>query len=144
MTVFEAEPRFGGHSHTVLSGTYREAKDVYPVAVKDKQADIAILRTLGARPGSVMQIFIVQGMLIGVIGTIFGLLIGYTLSYLGGHYHWISLSAEVYSIDYVPFAPRMIDGVIVAAVSLLISFLSTIYPATAAARIYPAEALRYE
>jgi lipoprotein-releasing system permease protein len=99
---------------------------------------------MGARRRQVRRIFIAQGMLIGVIGTIFGLVIGYGLSYLGGHYHWISLSAEVYSIDYVPFAPRVVDGVIVAAVSLLISLLATVYPATSAARIYPAEALRYE
>jgi lipoprotein-releasing system permease protein len=112
--------------------------------VMEKTKDIAVLMSMGARRRQVRRIFIAQGMLIGVVGTIFGLVIGYTLSYFGGHYHWISLSAEVYSIDYVPFAPRLIDGVIVAAVSLLISLLSTIYPATSAARIYPAEALRYE
>jgi lipoprotein-releasing system permease protein len=112
--------------------------------VMEKTKDIAVLMSMGARRRQVRRIFIAQGMLIGVIGTIFGLVIGYGLSYLGGHYHWISLSAEVYSIDYVPFAPRVVDGVIVAAVSLLISLLATVYPATSAARIYPAEALRYE
>jgi lipoprotein-releasing system permease protein len=112
--------------------------------VMEKTKDIAVLMSMGARRRQVRRIFIAQGMLIGVIGTIFGLAIGYTLSYLGGHYHWITLSAEVYSIDYVPFAPRLVDGAIVAAVAVLISFLATIYPATSAARIYPAEALRYE
>jgi lipoprotein-releasing system permease protein len=112
--------------------------------VMEKTKDIAVLMSMGARRRQVRRIFIAQGMMIGVIGTIFGLIIGYGLSLLGGHYHWISLSAEVYSIDYVPFAPRAIDGVLVAIVAILISFLATIYPATSAARIYPAEALRYE
>jgi len=92
----------------------------------------------------VRRIFIAQGMLIGVIGTIAGLIVGYGLSWFGGHYHFLALSAEVYSIDYVPFAPRLLDGVIVAAVALLISFVATIYPSWSASRIAPAEALRYE
>jgi lipoprotein-releasing system permease protein len=82
--------------------------------------------------------------LIGVIGTALGLLLGYVLSWIGARYHVISLSAEVYSIDYVPFAPRILDGVLVAAVSLGVSFIATIYPSWSASRILPAEALRYE
>ena len=67
-----------------------------------------------------------------------------TVAILAGRYHWISLSAEVYAIDYVPFVPRAIDALLVAAVSLGISFIATVYPSQSAARVLPAEALRYE
>ena len=86
----------------------------------------------------------IQGVLIGVLGTVIGLVVGYALSWAGGHYHLISLAPEVYSIDYVPFAPTLLDGVLVAAVALAISFVATIYPSWSAARVAPAEALRYE
>jgi lipoprotein-releasing system permease protein len=112
--------------------------------VMEKTRDIAVLMSMGTRTRQVRRIFIAQGMLIGVIGTVGGLIVGYGLSWLGGHYHFLALSAEVYSIDYVPFAPRLMDGLIVAAVALLISFVATIYPSWSASRIAPAEALRYE
>jgi len=112
--------------------------------VMEKTRDIAVLMSMGTRTRQVRRIFIAQGMLIGVIGTVAGLILGFGLSWLGGHYHFLQLSAEVYSIDYVPFAPRLLDGVIVAAVALLISFVATIYPSWSASRIAPAEALRYE
>jgi lipoprotein-releasing system permease protein len=112
--------------------------------VMEKTRDIAVLMSMGTRTRQVRRIFIAQGMLIGVIGTVAGLIVGYGLSWLGGHYHFLALSAEVYSIDYVPFAPRLMDGLIVAAVALLISFVATIYPSWSASRIAPAEALRYE
>ena len=83
-------------------------------------------------------------MLIGVIGTVLGLILGYALSWAAGHYKLVSLSAEVYSIDYVPFAPRAIDGLLVALVALAISFIATIYPSYSASKVLPAEALRYE
>ena len=112
--------------------------------VMEKTRDIAVLMSMGTRTRQVRRIFIAQGMLIGVIGTVAGLIVGYGLSWLGGHYHFLALSAEVYSIDYVPFAPRLVDGIIVATVALLISFVATIYPSWSASRIAPAEALRYE
>ncbi len=112
--------------------------------VMEKTKDIAVLMSMGARRSQVRRIFIAQGMLIGVIGTAVGLALGYLLSWAGAHYKLVSLSAEVYSIDYVPFTPRAIDGVIVAAVAIAISFISTIYPSWSASRILPAEALRYE
>lgn len=112
--------------------------------VMEKTRDVAVLMSMGARKRQVRRVFIAQGVLIGVIGTALGLLVGYVLAWGLGHYHWISLSAEVYSIDYVPSAPRVIDGVIVAVVALGISFIATVYPSWSAARIYPAEALRYE
>ncbi len=112
--------------------------------VMEKTRDIAVLMSFGVRADQVRRIFLYQGMLISVIGTLLGLVVGYTLAWLGGHYRFIHLSAEVYSIDYLPFAPRWIDGVIVSAVSLGISLLATLYPSAAAAKILPAESLRYE
>jgi lipoprotein-releasing system permease protein len=112
--------------------------------VMEKTKDIAVLMSMGAKKRQVRRIFMAQGMLVGVIGTVLGLAIGYALAYLGGRYHLISLSAEVYSIDYVPFSARVVDGVWVALVSLGISFIATLYPSWAASRILPAEALRYE
>jgi lipoprotein-releasing system permease protein len=112
--------------------------------VMEKTKDIAVLMSLGTKKAQIRRVFIAQGVLIGVIGTAIGLVLGYAISWAGGHYHFISLSPEVYSIDYVPFAPRLMDGLIVALVSIGISFVATIYPSWSAARILPAEALRYE
>ena len=112
--------------------------------VMEKTKDIAVLMSMGTRKSQVRRVFIYQGVLIGVIGTVLGLVVGYVLSYAGGHYQWIKLSAEVYSIDYVPFAPRAVHGVVVAVTAIAVSLLATLYPSWSAARILPAEALRYE
>ncbi|MGA7474498.1 MAG: FtsX-like permease family protein [Candidatus Sulfotelmatobacter sp.] len=112
--------------------------------VMEKTKDIAVLMSMGTRKSQVRNIFIAQGVLIGVIGTAIGLLLGYAISYAGGHYHIISLSPEVYSIDYVPFAPRPMDGLLVALVAVGVSFIATLYPSWSAGRTLPAEALRYE
>jgi lipoprotein-releasing system permease protein len=112
--------------------------------VMEKTRDIAVLMSFGVRAEQVRRIFLLQGLLISVIGTALGLILGYTLSWVGGHYRFIHLDASVYSIDYLPFAPRFVDAVIVAAVSLGVSLLATLYPSASAARVLPAEALRYE
>jgi lipoprotein-releasing system permease protein len=112
--------------------------------VMEKTKDIAVLRSMGTRTPQIWKIFVSQGFLIGVFGTGVGLVLGYALAYLGGHYHVIRLAPEVYSVDYVPFAPRVTDGLWVSAVALAISLVATIYPSWSAARILPAEALRYE
>jgi len=112
--------------------------------VMEKTRDIAVLMSFGVEPGQVRRIFLMQGLLISLIGTLVGLVLGYFAAWAGGHYHFIHLSAEVYSIDTLPFAPRIIDGAIVAAVSIGISLLATLYPSYAASRVLPAEALRYE
>ncbi len=112
--------------------------------VMEKTRDIAVMMSFGVQPAQVRRIFLMQGFLISVLGTLIGLALGYALAWIGGHYRFIHLSAEVYSIDYLPFAPRWIDGLIVATVSLGISLLATLYPSASAARVLPAEALRYE
>jgi len=112
--------------------------------VMEKTRDIAVLMSLGTRKSQVRRLFIAQGALIGIIGTAVGLFLGYGLSWLGSHYHLLSLAPEVYSIDYVPFAPHAIDGVLVALLAIGISLVATLYPSWSAARILPAEALRYE
>jgi lipoprotein-releasing system permease protein len=112
--------------------------------VMEKTKDIAVLMSMGAHRSQVRDVFISQGVMIGVLGTIVGLAIGYTLSLAGAHYHLIPLNPQVYSIDYVPFAPRWKDGAWIVGVALLLSFIATLYPSWSASRILPAEALRYE
>jgi lipoprotein-releasing system permease protein len=112
--------------------------------VMEKTRDIAVLMSMGTRKSQIRRLFITQGLLIGLVGTGIGLASGYALAWAGGHYHLLSLAPEVYSIDYVPFAPRASDGALVALVALGISLLATLYPSWSAARILPAEALRYE
>jgi lipoprotein-releasing system permease protein len=112
--------------------------------VMEKTRDIAVMMSFGVQPGQVRKIFLLQGLLIGVSGTVLGLVAGYLIAWLGGHYRFIHLSAEVYSIDYLPFAARWTDGLIVAGLSLGVSLLATLYPSSSAAKIMPAEALRYE
>ena len=112
--------------------------------VMEKTRDIAVLMSMGTRKAQVRKVFITQGLLIGVVGTAVGLVLGYVLSWMGGHYHAFSLAPEIYSIDYVPFAPRVMDGVLVACVAVATSLVATIYPSWSAGRILPAEALRYE
>jgi len=112
--------------------------------VMEKTRDIAVLMSFGVRAEQVRRIFLMQGLLISVIGTVLGLVGGYVLSWLGGHYRFIHLDAAVYSIDYLPFAPKVWDAVIVAAVSLGVSLIATLYPSGSAAKVLPAEALRYE
>jgi lipoprotein-releasing system permease protein len=111
--------------------------------VMEKTRDIAVLMSFGVRADQVRRIFLMQGLLISIIGTALGLVVGYGLSWAGGHYPF-PLNAEVYSIDHLPFAPRVWDGVLVAAVSLGVSLIATLYPSGSAAKVLPAEALRYE
>jgi len=112
--------------------------------VMEKTRDIAVMMSFGVRVDQVRRIFLLQGLLISLIGTVAGLIVGYGLSWMGGHYRFIHLNPEVYSIDYLPFAPRAVYAVVVAAVSLGVSLLATLYPSSSAAKVLPAEALRYE
>ncbi len=112
--------------------------------VTEKTRDIAVMMSFGVTTAQVRRVFLLQGLMISVIGTIIGLVAGYSLSLAGGHYRFVHLDAAVYSIDYLPFAPRLVDALIVAAVSLGVSALATLYPSGSAASVLPAEALRYE
>ncbi|WP_213807299.1 ABC transporter permease [Granulicella sp. dw_53] len=112
--------------------------------VMEKTRDIAVLMSFGVTASQVRRVFLLQGLLISVIGTVLGMVLGYGLSWAGGHYRFIRLDAAVYSIDYLPFAPKFVDAVIVAAVSLGVSLVATLYPSGSAAKVLPAEALRYE
>ncbi|HLG99450.1 MAG TPA: ABC transporter permease [Bryobacteraceae bacterium] len=112
--------------------------------VMEKNRDIAVLMSMGAKQQQIRKIFVLQGLLIGVVGTAIGLTLGYSLSILADRYHWIALNQEVYSFNYVPFNPHWQDGIWIAALAIFISFIATIYPARSATRVAPVEALRYE
>ena len=122
------------------------------MTVTDKRADIAILRTLGASPGSIMGIFVVQGAMVGVIGTLAGLLLGLGIAYnidvivpaleqaLGASF----LPKDIYLISRMPSEPQQADILPVAIIALVLAFVATLYPSWHASRVNPAEALRYE
>jgi lipoprotein-releasing system permease protein len=122
------------------------------MVVTDKTADIAILRTMGATPGRIMRIFIIQGAVIGVVGTLTGTSLGVLgalnistfISWLEGVLGHKFLSADVYFISYLPSQLQWQDVLIISSAGLAMSLLATLYPAWRASRIDPAEALRYE
>jgi lipoprotein-releasing system permease protein len=112
--------------------------------VMDKTRDIAILKTMGASSASIRRIFMFQGLIIGLIGTIAGAIGGCGLIYVLDHYRLISLPLDVYQISHVPFRLLPLDFVVVIVSAVLVCFLATIYPARQAARLDPAQALRYQ
>jgi len=122
------------------------------VAVTDKQADIAILRTLGAAPGSILQVFVIQGMVLGLIGTLTGVILGIVTALnidvivpaIENAFHIKFLSKDVYLIPELPSDLQSGDVISVALMGLGLAFLATLYPSWRAARVNPAEALRYE
>jgi lipoprotein-releasing system permease protein len=114
------------------------------ILVRDKTREIGILKSMGLTSRSVMRIFMIDGLFIGVVGTFLGCLGGYTLSKLIETYHFISLPRDVYWIDTLPVRLQAGDFLMISAASLVISLLATLYPALQAARFMPVEAIRYE
>lgn len=117
---------------------------VLVMLVMEKHRDIAILMSLGARRQQVQRIFMLQGLIIGGVGCVLGLIAGYGVSALFNQYQWLRLDEQIYALSYVPFLSRWSDAVWVSALTLLISFIATLHPARTAAKIAPAESLRYE
>ena len=117
---------------------------VLSMTVTDKARDIAVLRSLGARREQIRKIFLWQGITIGAVGTLSGLILGYSFSFISGSYHLIPLDPQIYAVPYVPFHPSLFDGLWITVVAMGISIGATILPARAAVRLLPVEILRFE
>lgn len=112
--------------------------------VMEKTRDIAVLMSMGATRKAIRKIFVLQGVTIGVVGSFWGLILGYALCWICDRYRLIGLQADIYSMTHVPFNLSAADGVVVAASAIMVSFLATLYPSGRAAELNPVEALRYE
>ena len=117
---------------------------VLSMTVTDKARDIAVLMSLGTRRAQIRKIFLWQGITIGAVGTLVGLVVGYLFAFIAGLYHLIPLDPQVYAVPYVPFHPSLLDGLWITLIAMAISFGATILPARAAAGLLPVEILRYE
>jgi lipoprotein-releasing system permease protein len=117
---------------------------VLVMIVMEKQRDIAVLKSMGATRRSVMLVFVFQGLLIGVVGMAIGVAAGSLFSYYANAKQLIRLPAGAYALSHLPFHAHAADIAVVAAVTVAISFLATLYPSWSAARLDPAEALRYD
>ena len=117
---------------------------VLSMTVTDRARDIAVLLAMGARRKQIRGIFLLQGIVIGASGTVFGLVTGYSFAWLAGRYHVIPLDPEVYAVPYVPFHPSFVDGAWIALAALGIATIATLLPAREASRLLPVEILRFE
>ena len=117
---------------------------VLAMTVTDKASDIAVMMSLGARRDQIRRIFVWQGVSIGALGTLTGLLFGYASAWTAGAYRLIPLDPQVYAVPFVPFSPNAFDAIWIAAAAMVISIGATLIPARSASRILPVEILRYE
>jgi len=112
--------------------------------VMEKTREIGILKSMGATSNSIMKIFMYEGIGIGLIGTVLGSLIGYSVGFMQLKYKIISLPADVYIIDSLPIEMHLLDFIAISSIALILCFLASVYPAYKASRLYPVEAIRYE
>jgi lipoprotein-releasing system permease protein len=112
--------------------------------VMEKSRDIAILKTMGSSAASIRRIFMLQGLVIGLVGTLTGSVAGYALIFICDRYKLIRVPIDVYQISYVPFTLLPQDFAIVVASAIVICFVATIYPSSQASKLDPAQALRYQ
>jgi lipoprotein-releasing system permease protein len=117
---------------------------VLSMTVTDKARDIAVLMSMGTRRSQIRRIFLWQGTAIGAVGTLIGLLVGYTFAFVAENYHLIPLDPQVYAVPYVPFHPSAVDGMWISVAAMAIAIGATLIPARAASRLLPVEILRYE
>ena len=114
------------------------------MVVMEKTRDIGILKSMGAASGSIMRIFMFEGLLVGLAGTLLGCLGGYLICWAQETFHFFSLPAEIYFINTLPIEMRLLDFVKVAAAAMTLCFLATVYPARKASKLVPVDAIRYE
>ncbi len=112
--------------------------------VIEKRRDIAILRAQGAFPSAIRSIFLLQGLIIGIIGAGLGLIFGILICFVANHYQLISIPAEIYSISHITLRLRILDCVWIPSLAIAISLLATLYPASSAAKLTPADVLRHD
>lgn len=112
--------------------------------VMEKHRDIAILMAMGARVGQIRRIFVYKGAMIGGVGIVLGLVLGYGISYFADKYQWLQLDQTVYSLRYLPLEANWSDAIWISAAAMAVTLLATIYPAWSATKITPVESMRYE
>ena len=110
----------------------------------EKSRDIAILKTMGTSSRRIMNIFMLQGLLIGLTGTFIGATFGYVIARVADHFKLVQIPSDIYQVSYVPFVVQPLDLGVVIVLAVMICFLATIYPSRQAARLDPIEALRFE
>lgn len=114
------------------------------MVVLEKQAEVAILKSMGAHPGSIVKIFMTIGLISGIVGTVIGTILGLGLCWLQIQFKIISLPGDIYFLSFLPIEMRLVDFIVISVVAVILTFLATIYPAFRAGRLYPLEIIRYQ